>query len=78
MSIRFDDEIAQHLHRFRVDQLDVSFHDHRFHKVLMDQFATCLPLLAVLHQKHVVSSSNDTITDVRIRSMVVQIGLLIE
>lgn len=78
MSIGFDNEIVEHLDSFGIDKLQMILHDHGLHKVLVDQLATNLPLLAIRHEEHMVTSADNAITHMRVGSMVVQARFLVE
>lgn len=49
MSVWLNDEITHHLHSLRIHQLQMVLRDHVLHEILMDQFPTRSPLVAILH-----------------------------
>ena len=70
-------QIMHHLHRLSLNQRNVVFIDHVFHKELMDGFATLAPVVRILHEEKVVAIGYQFVANVRVRPVVVYAGLLI-
>lgn len=77
MSFRLDHEISHHLDGFGVNELDMVLDDHALHEVLMDEFATCPPLIGILHEQDMITATDDAVANIRGWAVVVDVGLLV-
>jgi hypothetical protein len=77
MPLRSNHEVPNHLHCLCIDRLDMVLDDHLLHEILMHQLSAGPPLVGVLHQKEVVTTSDD-VPNMGRRPVVVDRRLLIE
>lgn len=78
VSIRLNNKVSHHLNSLSVDKCEMLLEDHVLHEILMDQLATCPPLLAILHEQDMVATADDAVADMRRWAMAVNVGLLVE
>jgi len=72
-----DHIIPYHLHSFGVLDLDMFLLDHRFHKMLMCNLTEAPPKLPVVHDQHMIASTNE-IVQIRLWSVTVYRTLFVK
>jgi hypothetical protein len=71
-------KVPTHLHSFGINELGVTVDDHTLHEMLMYNFSICPPNVAIIHYEYMVTSSNETVTNVMRRTIAINGRLLVD